>query len=442
MNYNSLIFYSNISVILGGIILLAFALFVLVFRKKFKRVGITFIYRTKLGKQIIEALGKHERFFRIYGYIGIVIAILFIAFGIYNIALYYVNFAVFQSLHLSAVELALPIYIPGISIGVPILYWLIAIIVAIIPHELSHGVVARAHRLKIKNTGFGFAFGIIPIAFVELNEKKMFKSSLKSQLSVISAGAFSNIVIGFIALIIYVLVAILLITQNQVYFAPIYLNISPVTNYSAQEFGIPINHSLIVYAFNNKSIEYNSIFIPFVGQIPAFQNGNKIYYNFVAFNITQNASQSSIFLNQLAADLQAANQSYYLNANKTIKINPVSQMINGKTERRYGIIFRPIYSQVQPYTLVPIIAYNSFPKNNLYSVFMFWLAGLMLWIFIFSFGIGIINILPVFLISDGTMFIFAILNKALRNEKLARKIANGISLAFTFVLLFSIVAIV
>ncbi len=441
MNYSSLIFYSNFSLIVGGIIILAFALFVLIFRKKFTRVGVTFIYRTKLGKDIIEFFGKHERFFKIYGYLGIIFAFIFIAFGIYNIALYYANFYVFQQMHLSAVELALPIYIPGISIGVPIIYWLIAIIIAIVPHELSHGIVARANRIKIKNTGFGFAFGVIPIAFVELNEKKLFKSSLKSQLSVLAAGPFSNILIGIIALILYSIIVLLLIRGN-VYFSPIYLNLTPVDNYSSMALGVPINHSIVIQEFDNKQIYYNTVFIPFLGQFPAIENNSKVYYNLLITTIAEKVQNNSIFLNQVISQLKAANSTVYLTSNnKTYALSPHYIVNNGVKTKKYGIIIRPFYEKVQPYALIPIVSYNAFPSNNLYSFVLFWLAGLMLWIFIFSFGVGIINILPVFLISDGTTFIFSILNKAMRNEKKARGIANAISLGFTFILLFSIIAL-
>ncbi|MBS3112566.1 site-2 protease family protein [Candidatus Woesearchaeota archaeon] len=93
------------------------------------------------------------------------------------------------------------IKIPGSPIFVPFWYGIIAIFIVAALHEFSHGVVARAYKIKVKNSGVVF-FGPIIGAFVEPDETELRKSSFRAQLSVFSAGPFSNILTGIIILLL------------------------------------------------------------------------------------------------------------------------------------------------------------------------------------------------------------------------------------------------
>jgi membrane-associated protease RseP (regulator of RpoE activity) len=65
-----------------------------------------------------------------------------------------------------------------------------------ITHEFAHGIFMRRYDIKIKSTGFGFFpffFPVFPAAFVEQDEKSMNKSSRFSQMAVLSAGTFANL---------------------------------------------------------------------------------------------------------------------------------------------------------------------------------------------------------------------------------------------------------
>ena len=80
------------------------------------------------------------------------------------------------------------------------MYMLFAIFIIAIVHEFSHGIVARAHNVEVKNTGI-VLFGPIIGAFVEPNEKKLRKENDVAQYSILAAGAFSNILLAVIALV-------------------------------------------------------------------------------------------------------------------------------------------------------------------------------------------------------------------------------------------------
>jgi membrane-associated protease RseP (regulator of RpoE activity) len=92
--------------------------------------------------------------------------------------------------------------IPGVSIGFETLpYFFIAITIAAALHELAHGVASRAENIKLKSTGimfFLFFFG----AFVEPDEKSLQKASTRSKLRVYAAGAFTNVVLVLILIVL------------------------------------------------------------------------------------------------------------------------------------------------------------------------------------------------------------------------------------------------
>jgi len=70
--------------------------------------------------------------------------------------------ALIQPSGAAAVALVLP-FDSGLkgTIAVPFFYWIISIFIIAVVHEFSHGIVARAHNIKIKSSGFAFLSIII-----------------------------------------------------------------------------------------------------------------------------------------------------------------------------------------------------------------------------------------------------------------------------------------
>ena len=74
-------------------------------------------------------------------------------------------------------------------------------------HEFSHGVVARAHNVEVKSSGFavlGIVLPIIPAAFVEPNEDKLKKEDAIVQYSIFAAGPVSNIFLAIIFFLVMI----------------------------------------------------------------------------------------------------------------------------------------------------------------------------------------------------------------------------------------------
>jgi len=176
-------------------------------RKKFDIYAkVVALYRTKIGIRFINRLARAAPgLFRGLAYVGVVVGFVGMIFIVYTLIVNLINLIMVPGTP-SAIALVIPgVKIPGASIFVPFWYGIISIFIVVLVHEFAHGVVARAHGLKIKNTGVGM-FAIFPIAFVEPDEKILRKQKRGTQLSVFAAGPFSNILLGFIVILIIMFV--------------------------------------------------------------------------------------------------------------------------------------------------------------------------------------------------------------------------------------------
>lgn len=94
--------------------------------------------------------------------------------------------------------------IPGLNRYIPVLYGIIGIVVAIIVHEGTHGVIARRLNLPVKSTGLLF-FLFVPIgAFVEIDEKLIQKLRARDSARIMAGGPGSNVIVGLVALVLLI----------------------------------------------------------------------------------------------------------------------------------------------------------------------------------------------------------------------------------------------
>jgi membrane-associated protease RseP (regulator of RpoE activity) len=95
--------------------------------------------------------------------------------------------------------------LPGINQYIPVAYGIIGIIVAIVVHEGTHGVIARRLKLPVKSTGLLF-FLFVPIgAFVEIDEKLIQKLRARDSARIMAGGPGSNVIVGVVALALLIL---------------------------------------------------------------------------------------------------------------------------------------------------------------------------------------------------------------------------------------------
>jgi len=147
-------------------------------RKKFEvHAKFIYLYRTKIGINLMSFVSKKaERLIKFLGHAGVIIG--------------------FIGMILTFVMVLLLTYITG---------WIVIFIIIVV-HEFSHGIVASAYKIRIKNSGIAF-FGPILGAFVEPDEKILSKQKDWVQHSVFAAGAFSN----FLTVILVLLIAVIIL---------------------------------------------------------------------------------------------------------------------------------------------------------------------------------------------------------------------------------------
>ncbi|NYT04100.1 MAG: PDZ domain-containing protein [Candidatus Methanofastidiosa archaeon] len=159
--------------------------------------GIILLWRTKRFNDFIDSISeKGKKIWSVYSIVGIGAAVV----GMIT---------VFYFLFSNAIKVLLsPEPSPGVGfvipgVTVPFWYSIIGLIVVLIVHEGSHGVIARANNIKLKSTGLAL-FVAIPGAFVEPDEEELKKTSRLTRMKVYAAGSMANFVTALIAFVLIV----------------------------------------------------------------------------------------------------------------------------------------------------------------------------------------------------------------------------------------------
>ncbi len=394
--------YSNENNIGALILVLIIIAFVIVYRKRFSIEGkILFIYRSKLGLKVMERISKYKRAINVYSTIGVAVAFGSIAYMLYLLIPYFSLMFYHPTTTLAAFYPVLPFNgIPGV-LGVPVLYWLIAIILLVAVHEASHGFVALSKKIKLKSSGFGFFLAFLPLAFVEPNEKQFEKASKLNKLRVLSAGSFTNIIIGLIAFGLYILLSNFLISAGLITFSPLILHIGSAVAGPAYLMHLPQNLSVVKI------------------------NGQSFYSSTQALNLMRGV-QPGQYVN-------LTNASGTLFSIKSV----FSTTINSSTHSYIGNFTGVFLTAVkeQPFLINPISS-TAFPTSAWNSQALYWIDGLLLWLFLIGLGLGLANILPIFYITDGCKIVNVGLSYVIKDKKRLMAVTNYIIIAFSiFVLL-------
>ncbi len=87
--------------------------------------------------------------------------------------------------------------LPGINPYVPFIYGLIGLIIAVVAHEFSHGIIARVMDFKVK--ALGLLFIVFPIgAFMEPDDEEVNKGPRIARMRMFAAGPIMNFILAFL----------------------------------------------------------------------------------------------------------------------------------------------------------------------------------------------------------------------------------------------------
>ena len=148
---------------------------------------------TQVQSVLSKILTRTRRGIRVFADISVVAGFLMMGFAFWFLLNNLSNFFV------EPTEFAeLTVLIPGVTLtsASAIAYFLLSIPIVLVIHEGAHGIVASLEKIKIKTGGFAVFIALFA-GFVEPDEEEFDKAKKISKLRVIGAGATSNVIFAF-----------------------------------------------------------------------------------------------------------------------------------------------------------------------------------------------------------------------------------------------------
>ena len=148
---------------------------------------------TQVQSVLSKMLTRTKRGIRVFADVSVIAGFLMMGFAFWFLLSNISNFFV------EPTEFAeLTVLIPGVTLtsASAILYFLLSIPIVLVIHEGAHGIVATLEKIKIKTGGFAIFIALFA-GFVEPDEKEFDDARKISKLRVIGAGATSNVIFAF-----------------------------------------------------------------------------------------------------------------------------------------------------------------------------------------------------------------------------------------------------
>lgn len=458
--------------------------------------GPILLWKTEKGKALIDRIAQKRAFWKKYGDIAIVVCgiamVVMFALILWNIQLS------FKIPPQSAPSPRLLIGLPGLNPIIPIGYGVIALAVAMIVHELSHGILARVEKIKVK--ALGLIFLIVPIgAFVEPDEEELEKVSRKKRSHVFAAGPMSNIILCVICLLIlaFVLAPSIapktegVIVGNDFHGIETWSVISGVDGIEIKERDnfLAITDTFEPGTFYNATLYYKDdikekqffygVYVRnIVDDSPAAETlhkGSIIYKLTHRSNETLLADEDAFHdvMNSTHADEEIMVEYYYNGNVSNASFLLADKYYFTKNEEdkgkgflgigAYGIndivfntdyypkLLRPFKGRFLSYLALPFLGLSPLPEE-LATIYTpsdtFWITyNVLYWIFWLNFALGTFNVLPAvpldggIIFRDGLDYIIGRIKGDWKKEKI-NKVARTVTTVFSVIVLISILAII
>jgi membrane-associated protease RseP (regulator of RpoE activity) len=326
--------------------------------------------------------------------------------------------------------------LPGINPYVPVVYGWIALIIAMVVHEGSHGIVARSLGMPVKASGLIF-FLIVPIgAFVEIDEKILKEARKRDTARVLAGGPGMNLIVAVVSLLL-LFSAVSTMTPGANGVAVVGVNADTPQFHSAAALA-GIKPGDIITKMNNVPIS------------DALRNNVTLYRPGNVVNLTiWRSGQNMTFTNLTLGNITELNT----NTNKTttraaIGVNAIQEgglqnklttYLQGFRTSPLSYVCIPTLPRCQDY--VPYSDQNlPFYKSSL-GGFLPIAVNLLFWIYFVNFNLAIFNSLPIYPMDGGQAFDVGLraLGRGKISEDLVSRVRTGVALALVAVLLFIII---
>jgi len=183
-----------IYVLIAWVVILAIAKSLKLEKHGFTVKAYSLTYKnTQVQSVLTKMLTRTKRGIRVFADVSVIAGFLMMGFAFWFLLSNISNFFV------EPTEFAeLTVLIPGVTLtsASAILYFLLSIPIVLVIHEGAHGIVATLEKIKIKTGGFAIFIALFA-GFVEPDEKEFDDARKISKLRVIGAGATSNVIFAF-----------------------------------------------------------------------------------------------------------------------------------------------------------------------------------------------------------------------------------------------------
>ena len=339
------------------------------------------VYKNKsVNDVLIRVLGRTRAAVSVFANVSVIAGFIMMGFAFWFLLNNVSNFFVAQSEFNE-----LTVLIPGITLtsAPAITYFLLSIPIVLVMHEGGHGIVAALEKIKIKTGGFAIFIAMFA-GFVEPDEEEFEKAKKISKLRVIGAGATSNVLFALV-------LGVVLLTN------PFFAMVVPEPLLSIF-YELP-EGVLILSIIENSGAEQAGLL------------ANDIITSINGIPIISPADFPSLSPGDVA----------------TVSVLRDGQPLD------FGLTVMPAPDDPER-GLIGIMRDNSFAYTPVMN-FIEWdnptVSMFLLWLWMISFFIGIINMLPLPIL-DGGKFIHIIIDKRFSDKGV--KTVMWIIYAFTFIL--------
>lgn len=187
-----------------------------------KLYGPIMMLRTSRGRAFIARLGSRKRAWNAYGLVSVIISVAMTA--VITGFLIWEVYTTYRSQNLMELTGELPFSQKHIDPAVTAVYVVAGISVAVLAHELCHGILSFVSHIKLRS--IGLLLLVVPIgAFVEPDDEELKAAARSKRLKVFAAGPAANALVA--ALFIVILLGVLMPSVRPVADGPVVVGVVP-----------------------------------------------------------------------------------------------------------------------------------------------------------------------------------------------------------------------
>jgi membrane-associated protease RseP (regulator of RpoE activity) len=447
----SILIFIAIILIYAGIVFLLYKSGVLK-KHNISFYGPALMWRTEKGIQFLKNRAKHERFWKIYGNTSIIFCfitmVLMTALMIMTAWLVF-GFTPAQRNALPGPEVAL--VLPGINPILPLEYLgyiLLGLIIAIMVHEFSHGILALADKLKVKS--LGILYLIVPIgAFCEPDDEEVKKARILSRMRIYAAGPTANFVVVLLSILLFSFVfmpAVQPAAEGAIVFT---------VDADSPASQIGLQTGVIITGMNGTVILSGEEYFKVWNTTKANQTVNITYLKSGNLHTTQVLLSDKYIEYAKRTTIYVNNESYkgkgYLGVQSLLR--------DSVFQEHLAILKNPFFDfprGLLTFYSLPLLGYFAgynpiiAPFTDAYVITgplsilptpLFWIIiNAIYWIFWLNLAVSLFNVLPMvpldggFLFNDGVRAVIIRLKKGIKEET-KEKIVKNVSLAISLMIL-------